>query len=75
MTRQTEPLTDAQWDVRPGFHLPERVQAFRLHRLFKPGQVDRRLEDFLKIVQASDLSALSNTISEELVFFVRRVLT
>lgn len=38
------------------------------------GQVDQRLEDFLKIVQASDLSALSNTISEELVSFIRRVL-
>ena len=38
------------------------------------GQVDQRLEDFLKIVQASDLSALSNTISEELVTFIRRML-
>ena len=39
------------------------------------GQVDRRPEDFLKIVQISNFSALSNTISEKLVFFVRRVLT
>ena len=37
-------------------------------------QVDQRLEYFLKIVQASDPSALTNTISEELVFFVCRVL-
>jgi len=39
------------------------------------GQVGRRLEDFLKIVHASELSALSNAISEELIFFVPRVLT
>jgi hypothetical protein len=38
------------------------------------GQLDQRLEDFLKIVQASDLSALSNTISAELVDFIRRIL-
>ena len=38
-------------------------------------QVDQRLEDFLKIVQASDPSALTNTISEESVFFVCRALT
>ena len=37
-------------------------------------QVDQRLEYFLKIVQASDPSALTNTISEELVFFVCRAL-
>lgn len=38
------------------------------------GRVDRRVEDFLKIVLASDLHALSDTISEELVGFVRRML-
>lgn len=38
------------------------------------GRVDQRVEDFLKIVLASDLHALSNTISEELVGFVRRML-
>ena len=38
------------------------------------GQADERLDDFLKIVQASDLSALSNTITAELVAFIRRVL-
>ena len=38
------------------------------------GQVDRQLEDFLKTVQASDLSALSNTINPELVTFIRRLL-
>ncbi|MCH8744265.1 MAG: hypothetical protein IIB31_01305 [Chloroflexi bacterium] len=38
------------------------------------GQVDQRMEDFLKIVQASDLSALSNTISEEMISFLRRLL-
>jgi hypothetical protein len=38
------------------------------------GQLDQPLEDLLKIVQASDLSALSNTISAELVGFIRRIL-
>ena len=38
-------------------------------------QVDQRLEYFLKIVQASDPSALTNTISEKFIFFVCRVLT
>ena len=38
------------------------------------GQEDERLDDFLKIVQASDLSALSNTITTELVAFIRRML-
>ena len=38
------------------------------------GHADERLDDFLKIVQASDLSALSNTITAELVAFIRRVL-
>ena len=38
------------------------------------GQVDQRLEDILKIIQASDLLALSNTISEEMISFIRRLL-
>jgi hypothetical protein len=35
---------------------------------------DRRLDDLLKIVRASDLSALSNTLDIELVEFIRRVI-
>jgi hypothetical protein len=38
------------------------------------GRADPRLDDFLKIVQASDLSALSNTLSDELVAFLRQML-
>lgn len=38
------------------------------------GRADQRLDDFLKILQASDLSALSNTLSDELVAFLRQVL-
>jgi hypothetical protein len=38
------------------------------------GQEDVRLEGFLKIVQASDLSALSNTLTPELLTFVRQML-
>ena len=37
-------------------------------------RADQRLDDFLKIVQASDLSALSNTLSEELAQFIGRLL-
>ena len=39
------------------------------------GNADERLEEFLNIVQASDLSALSNTLSEELLEFIRRLLS
>jgi len=39
------------------------------------GNTDKRLEEFLNIVQASDLSALSNTLSEELLEFIRRLLS
>ncbi len=38
------------------------------------GQIDQRLENFLKIVQASDLSALSNTLNADLAVFVRQFL-
>jgi hypothetical protein len=38
------------------------------------GRADPRLDDFLKIVQASDLSALANTMSTELAAFLRQVL-
>ena len=38
------------------------------------GQVDQRLEDFLKIVQASDLSALSNTLTDELTQWIRQLI-
>lgn len=37
-------------------------------------KVDQRLEDFLKILQASDLSALSDILNYELVVFVRELL-
>ncbi len=37
-------------------------------------RVDERLDSFLKIVQASDLRALSNTLNEELGLFIRQLL-
>ena len=37
-------------------------------------RVDQRLENFLKIVQASDLAALSNTITDDLAQFIRQLL-
>ncbi|PKB73007.1 MAG: hypothetical protein BZY75_04090 [SAR202 cluster bacterium Io17-Chloro-G7] len=39
------------------------------------GRRDERLDDLLKIVQASDLSALSNTISSELVGFIQGIIS
>ena len=39
------------------------------------GKQDERLDDLLKIVQASDLSALSNTITAELVGFIRGIIS
>ena len=38
------------------------------------GQADGRLDDFLKIVQASDLSALATTLNHELPGFIRQLL-
>ena len=38
------------------------------------GQADGRLDDFLKIVQASDLSALATTLNQELLGFIRLLL-
>ncbi len=38
------------------------------------GPADQRLEDFLKIVLASDLTALSNTLDDELADFIRALL-
>jgi hypothetical protein len=35
---------------------------------------DQRLNDFIAIVQASDLSALSNTLNEDLLAFIRQLL-
>lgn len=38
------------------------------------GDTGEEFDEFLSIVQASDLSALSNTLSEELLVFIRRLL-
>ena len=38
------------------------------------GQADGRMDDFLKIVQASDLSALATTLNQELLGFIRQLL-
>ena len=38
------------------------------------GKADGRLDDFLKIVQASDLSALATTLNKELLGFIRQLL-
>ncbi len=38
------------------------------------GERDQRLEDLLKIIQASDLTALCNTLSPELVGFIGQIL-
>ena len=37
-------------------------------------QVDERLDSFLKIVQASDLSALCNTLNDDMLQLIRRIL-
>jgi hypothetical protein len=51
----------------------QRLSSLLVARILR-GQVDQRLEDFVKIVQFSDLSALSSTLNEELLSFVRRLL-
>ncbi len=51
----------------------QRLSSLLVARILR-GQVDQRLEDFVKIVQSSDLSALSSTLNEELLSFVRQLL-
>ena len=50
-----------------------RLSQLMVDRLLQ-GQEDVRMDDFLRIVQASDLSALSNTLTPELLTFVRQML-
>jgi hypothetical protein len=50
-----------------------RLSSLLVERILQ-GHTDERLDAFLKIVQASDLSALSNTLTPELVAFIRRML-
>jgi hypothetical protein len=53
-------------------------QNLRLSRVLvrdiMEGRADQRLDDLLKIVRASDLSALANTLDEEMVEFIRGLL-
>ena len=53
-------------------------QNLRLSRVLvrdiMEGRADQRLDDLLRIVQASDLSALANTLDEEMVEFIRGLL-
>ena len=50
-----------------------RLSRVLVDRILHEG-TDQRMENFLKIVQASDLSALSNTLNDELAAFIRRLL-
>ena len=50
-----------------------RLSNLLVERIMR-GDRDQRLEDLLKIIQASDLAALCNTLSPELVGFIGRIL-
>ncbi len=50
-----------------------RLSNLLVERLMR-GERDQRLEDLLKIIQASDLTALCNTLSPELVGFIGQIL-
>jgi hypothetical protein len=50
-----------------------RLSAVLVQRILRGG-VDPQMESFLKIVQASDLSALSNTLDDKLALFIRELL-
>ena len=50
-----------------------RLSRVLVDRILHEG-TDQRLENFLNIVQASDLSVLSNTLNDELAAFIRRLL-
>ena len=55
----------AEQNRRLGVVVVERIREDR---------VDQRIENFIKIVQVSDLSALSNTLDAELALFIRELL-
>ena len=50
-----------------------RLSNLLVERIMR-GERDQRLEDLLKIIQASDLTALCNTLSPELVGFIGQIL-
>ena len=51
-----------------------RLSTLLVERILQ-GKQDERLDDLLKIVQARDLSALSNTISAEVVGFIQGIIS
>ena len=50
-----------------------RLSNLLVERIMR-GERDERLDDLLKIIQASDLSALCNTLSPELIGFIGQIL-
>ena len=50
------------------------LSALLVERILQ-GRHDERLDDLLRIVQASDLSALCNTITAEMVGFIKRIIS
>ena len=70
-------LDDLQRTIR-AIEFDLEAQSRRLSNLLVEkimrGERDERLEDLLKIIQASDLAALCNTLSPELVGFIGQVL-
>ena len=74
---QAVSLDDLQRAIR-AIEFDLEVQTRRLSNLLVErimrGQRDQRLEDLHKIIQASDLAALCNTLSPELVGFIGQIL-
>lgn len=62
------PAIDMALGAKNG-HLSDLLVVRILH-----GQADVRMDDFLKIVQASDLSALATTLNQDLLGFIRQLL-
>ena len=62
------PAIDMALGAKNG-HLSDLLVVRILH-----GQADGRMDDFLKIVQASDLSALATTLNQDLLGFIRQLL-
>ena len=65
---RTAPVIDAA--------LSQKTRALSVQLVDKviDGRYDPRMDEFLKIVQASELSALANTLDTELLSFIRQVL-
>jgi hypothetical protein len=74
---ETPPAAEVQaffMDLDRALEAKSRQLSLKLVDRIIRDQVDQRLDNFLRIVRASDLTALSNTLNDDLVGFIRTLL-